>query len=95
MMIIINNFNGHFLDHLHIPQFFLDIMDDFNQRTQQNDNRLPNDNVKGYTITQLSKLLPKITGMLHLRNEVKKIKSTAVTDAQIDDLFTIFFNYKQ
>ena len=72
---------------------FLDLIDDLNQRVASNNYSLPNDNVKGYTIFQLSRLLPKIKRMSHLRDEVKKIKPRGVTDSQINDLFSIFLSY--
>jgi len=69
---------------------FIDLIDDLNQYEIYGNNK-PNDNVKGYSISQLAQIALKSYGLTSLRDNLKKNKPNNVTDKQIDDLFTKYY----
>lgn len=79
---------------------FIDLMDNFNQRnsgtiggawhTGRSD--LPNDRISGYSLSYIqNNILGDSYGIHSLRNAVKANKISGVTDANIDELFALYW----
>ncbi len=68
---------------------FIDLVDNYNQSTRNTTSRTyPNDNVTGYTMSNLSRnIVPKSYGLSSLKSKLKANKPSGVTDTQIDELF--------
>ena len=68
---------------------FIDLVDNYNQSTRNTTSRTyPNDNVTGYTMSNLSRnIVPKSYGLSSLKSKFKANKPSGVTDTQIDELF--------
>ena len=65
-------------------------MDDINQRNACSG--CPNDLVRGYSPFTLNwNILPNAYGLSSLRDQVKNNKPAGVTDAQIDELFALYW----
>jgi len=62
------------------------LVDDFNQKLYYSGNQ-PNDNVNGYSMAELSRIVSKSYGLKSLKEEIKKAKPNGLTDIQIDLLF--------
>ncbi len=64
---------------------FIDLVDNYNQRNYNIS--LPNDNVTGYSMSQLFNIVTNSYGLSSLKSNLKANKPYNVTDKQIDDLF--------
>jgi len=80
---------------------FIDLMDNVNQRTNIYANGVlvwdgsthPNDMISGYTLSYLqNNILIYSYGISSLRDAVKNHKIAGVTDAQIDELFALYWS---
>jgi hypothetical protein len=71
---------------------FINLIDDYNERVERGDSRLPDDNVSGYTMPFIEQNIMRHSyGLTTLRDEVKAHKPNGtVTDAQIDVLFNSY-----
>jgi len=69
---------------------FIDLMDDVNQSDFRSD--VPNDLISGYTLSFLQdKILVDARGFSSLRDAVKANKISGVTDAEVDELFALYW----
>jgi len=70
---------------------FIDLIDNVNQRTIWGANR-PNDLITGYTLSYINyNILRNSYGLSSLRNEIKNHKISGVTDADVDELFALYW----
>jgi hypothetical protein len=88
-------YNNHsswpFVDDKAYSPIFIDLMDNINQRTAFGTG-FPNDLISGYTLSYINfNILKNSYGLSSLRDEVKKHKITGVTDAQVDQLFALYW----
>jgi hypothetical protein len=79
---------------------FVDIIDNFNQRNSgwnsgtwhSGSTNYPNDRITGYSLSYINNnILHDSYGLSSLRDAVKSHKLTAVTDADVDDLFALYW----
>jgi len=72
---------------------FIDLIDDINQRVKHGGSALyPNDLISGYTLSYIQdNILKKSRGYSSLRDQVKAHKISEVTDADIDELFLLYW----
>lgn len=79
---------------------FIDLLDQWNQRygftyyhyDHNGNTAYPNDNVSGYTLQYINNnILPHARGMHSLRNTIKEYKISGVTDADIEELFAVYW----
>lgn len=69
---------------------FIDLMDDFNQRTYYGSN-YPNDNIKGYPLSNIfNHILKDSYGINSFEKAIKKYKLTGVTDVDIENLLEFY-----
>jgi len=80
---------------------FIDLMDNFNQRVggtfggqwYSANSGLPNDRITGYSLSYIqNNILDDSYGINSLRNAVKNNKIVGVTDANIDELFALYWS---
>ncbi|HRW63110.1 MAG TPA: hypothetical protein P5132_06460, partial [Bacteroidales bacterium] len=70
---------------------FIDLMDDDNQRDTYGITR-PNDLISGYTLVYIqNNILRDAYGLSSLRDAIKDNKISGVTDAEIDELFALYW----
>lgn len=65
---------------------FIDLVDNLNQNSVHGGSR-PNDDVTGYTMSNLSRIALKSYGLFSLKTNLKKNMPTGVSDVHIDSLF--------
>lgn len=79
---------------------FVDLIDNFNQRNSGSNSgtwhtgstNYPNDRIAGYTLSYINyNILHDSYGLSSLRDAVKSHKLTGVTDADVDDLFALYW----
>lgn len=80
---------------------FIDLIDNVNQRynvyiggviVNYGSTSYPNDRISGYTLPYIqNNILRNSYGLSSLRDEIKKHKITGVTDADINELFTLYW----
>lgn len=79
---------GAFEKNKEYSPLFIDLVDDFNQKATYNDSKYPNDQLFGYTMSTLNKILKKSYGLSSLKSNLKSgSKPLGVTNAKIDLLF--------
>ncbi len=72
---------------------FIDLVDNYNQRVGFPANFGPNDNVTNYTLPQIeSGFMKHVYGLTSLSRELKNNKPVGVSDLQIDELLSYYFN---
>ena len=72
---------------------FIDLYDDFNQRTKWGSD-YPNDNIVGYTPSTLNSIVNTSETLVDVRTKLKANKPAGVTDAMINELIDFFNTYK-
>lgn len=72
---------------------FIDLYDDFNQRTKWGGD-YPNDNIVGYTPSTLNSIVNTSETLGDVRTKLKANKPAGVTDAMINELIDFFNTYK-
>ena len=69
---------------------FIDLMDDINQSDFRPD--VPNDLISGYTLSFIQdNILVDARGFSSLRDAIKAYKISGVTDADVDELFALYW----
>ncbi len=77
---------------------FIDLMDSFNQRGKDfnlSKYEYPNDNVSGFTPTELRNILKKVYNLKDLKQQVKALRSDQTIKNNIDILFATYEKYKK
>jgi len=73
------------------PPLFIDLIDDYNQRTLHGGNR-PDDRVNGYTFSHLESLLNGVGNLEQLKEMLKMNKPEGVSNEDIDELINFYIN---
>ncbi len=71
---------------------FIDLIDDFNQKTYYNGDNRPDDKVKNYTLSSIESILFGVRDYEVLKAMLKMNKPVGVTDGDIDDLINYYRN---
>jgi len=71
---------------------FIDLIDDYNQRIEENSVVYANDMISGYTLVYIqNNILRDAYGLSSLRDAIKDNKITGVTNTDVDELFSIYW----
>lgn len=74
---------------------FIDLMDNYNQRTSSNNNNRPNDNISGYTLEYIqNNILVSSYGLSSFRDALRAHKINGVTDNDISQLMELYWGYE-
>jgi len=71
---------------------FIDLIDDYNQKTYYNGNNRPDDRVKNYTFFCIESILFGVRDLELLRAMLKMNKPVGVHDGDIDELINFYKN---